>query len=99
VFLGGDPTGDLTQISWTSWGGTTAVGTGISLYVAPNEISAAGTEQKATVVAFDPGTCGASYAYRAVEWYFPQHHGYFDPGDYLNACTGGFVQVNGGGFR
>jgi hypothetical protein len=99
VFLGRDPTGNLSQIRWNTWGGTQAVGTGISLYVSPNEITAAGTEQEATVVAFDPGTCHGSYAYQAVEWYFPQHGGYFDPGYYLNACTGAFVPSNGGGFR
>jgi hypothetical protein len=99
VFLGGDPTGDLTRISWNSWGGTQAVGTGISLYVSPHEITAAGTEQEATVVAFDPGTCDGSYVYQAVEWYFPQHDGYFDPGYYVNACTGTYVPFNGGEFR
>jgi hypothetical protein len=99
VFLGGDPTGDLSQISWNSWGGTQAVGTGISLYVSPNEITAAGTEQKATVVAFNPGTCHGAYAYQAVEWYFPQHGGFFDPGYYLNDCAGVHVPFNGGGFR
>jgi hypothetical protein len=99
VFLGGDPTGDLTHIDWNSWGGTQAVGTGISLYVSPNEISAAGTEQQATVVAFDRGTCDGSYAYQAVEWYFPQHGGYFDRGHYMDACTGAYVPFTGGGFR
>jgi hypothetical protein len=99
VFLGGDPTGNLTQIRWTSCRGAEAVGTGISLYVSSTEITAAGTESEATVVAFNPGTCNGSFAYQAVEWYFPQHHGYFDPREDMNACTGTYVPLGGGGFR
>jgi hypothetical protein len=67
--------------------------------VSPSEPNAAGAEETATVVAFDPGTCNGSYAYQAVEWYFPQHGGYFDPGEYVNACTGEYVPSNFGSFR
>ena len=27
----------------------------------------------------------------AVEWYFPQHGGKFDPNNYVNICTGDYV--------
>jgi hypothetical protein len=89
IFLGGDPTGRLSQIKWQSWGGAQAMGTGTSVYVPPNEPVAAGTEQPATVVAFDLGTCHGSLMYQAVEWYFPQHGGGFDSmTNYLDVCAG-----------
>ena len=34
VVLGGDPTGDIPEIAWSSWGGPEASGTGTSFYVA-----------------------------------------------------------------
>ncbi|MGA7420398.1 MAG: hypothetical protein WBW80_20560 [Acidimicrobiales bacterium] len=42
-----------------------------------------------TVVAFDPGYCGGTYLYQAVEWYFPEEGQSFNPdnGDF-NGCTG-----------
>ncbi len=100
IYLGGDPTGDLTRILWQTWGGARAVGGGLSWYVAPNQSTAAGSEQPATVVAFDLGSCQGQRVYRAVEWYFPQHGGYFDSTTYVNACTGGFVPAaTWNGFR
>jgi hypothetical protein len=92
IFLGGDPTGDVVHIAWASWGNSRASGTGTSLYVAPNQITADGTEESVTVVAFDLGTCGAKPAYQAVEWYYPQHGDAFDPSNYINACTGEIVR-------
>jgi hypothetical protein len=90
VFLGGDPTGNISQITWRTWGGSQATGTGTSWYVALNRATDAGSAQLATVVAFNLGTCDGVRAYQAVEWYFPQHGGYFDPDEYMNACTGSF---------
>jgi hypothetical protein len=84
IFNGGDPTGLVRQ----SWGGTTAVGSGVSDYVGPDQIVAAGTEEPATVVAFDLGTCDGRPMYRAVEWYYPQHGQSFDPHHYQDICTG-----------
>jgi hypothetical protein len=88
---GGDPTGIVTQITWQSWGGAQATGTGTSDYVAPNQNVAQGTEQQATVVAFDLGTCDGTPMYQAVEWYFPQNGQSFDPNRYENVCTGSYV--------
>ncbi len=100
IYLGGDPTGDLTHVLWHTWGGARAVGSGLSWYVAPNQPTAAGSEQPATVVAFDLGACQGQRVYRAVEWYFPQHGGYFDSTTYVNACTGRFVPAaTWNGFR
>lgn len=90
VFLGGDPTGDIDQITWSTWGGSQATGTGTSVYVAPDQSTAQGSEEPATIVAFDLGICNGVPAYQAVEWYFPQHSGFFDPNSYMNACTGSF---------
>lgn len=91
IFNGGDPTGLVTHVVWTSWGGGRAVATGISDYVGPGQSVAAGTEERATVVAFDLGTCDGKLMYRAVEWYFPQHGQAFDAGQYENICTGTYV--------
>src|SRR6516165_11242986 len=69
IFNGGDPTGLVTQIVWTSWGGPRAVGTGTSDYVRPSQSVATGSQQRAIVVAFSLGSCHGKRMYRAVEWY------------------------------
>ena len=91
IFNGGDPTGLVTDVTWTSWGGASATGTGTSEYVGPGQSVAAGRGEAATVVAFDLGTCGGKLMYRAVEWYFPQHGQSFRPGGYEDICTGSYV--------
>ena len=74
ISLGGDPTGILTGITWQSWGGDRATGSGTSTYVAPGQSVAQGTQETATVVAYGLGTCKGASAYQQVVWYFPQHH-------------------------
>ena len=91
VFNGGDPTGLVTHITWSSWGGIAATGTGTSDYVGPNQSVASGTEEGVTIVAFDVGTCGGTFMYRAVEWFYPQHGGSFNPNQYEDVCTGSYV--------
>ena len=91
IFNGGDPTGLVTHVAWKSWGGARAVATGISDYVGPNQSVAGGTEEAATVVAFNLGTCDGKLMYQAVEWYFPQHKQAFDPSRYEDICTGTYV--------
>jgi hypothetical protein len=91
IFNGGDPTGLVTHVAWTSWGGARAVATGVSDYVGPGQSVAGGTEETATVVAFDLGTCDGTLMYQAVEWYFPQHGQAFDAARYENICTGTYV--------
>lgn len=91
VFNGGDPTGLVTGITWSSWGGSTAIGTGTSDYVGPGQYVATGTQETVTIVAFDLGICGGKLMYRAVEWYFPQHGDRFNPSQYEDVCTGSYV--------
>jgi hypothetical protein len=88
---GGDPTGLVTAITWHSWGGSSATGTGTSDYVGPNQTVATGTQQPVTIVAFDLGDCGGRLMYRAVEWYFPQHRQSFNAHQYEDVCTGSYV--------
>lgn len=90
VFLGGDPTGNVTDVTWQSWGGPQAIGTGTSTYVGPGQHTSQGTPEKATIVAFDPAMCNGTYAYQAVEWYFPQHGNSFNPNVYTKACVRGY---------
>ena len=91
VYNGGDPTGLVNKITWQSWGGATATGTGTSTYVSANQPVAAGTPQSVTIVAFQLGTCGGKLMYQAVEWYFPQHGQAFSSTHYENVCTGTYV--------
>ena len=91
IFNGGDPTGLVTNVMWSSWGGAQATATGTAEYVAPNQSVASGTEETATVVAFDLGTCDGKYMYQALEWYFPQHKQAFNPNTYENICTGSYA--------
>lgn len=88
IFNGGDPTGLVSHVVWTSWGRPKTVGTGWSDDVGPNQRVSTGTEEPATVVAFNLGTCGGTLMYQAVEWYFPQHGQVFNPHRYENICTG-----------
>lgn len=94
VSNGGDPTGIVSGITWSSWGGAMATGTGTSDYVGPNQSVADGTEESATIVAFDVGTCDGTYMYQAVEWYFPEDGQSFDPGQYEDICTGTYVPAS-----
>jgi hypothetical protein len=91
IFNGGDPTGLVTHVVWSSWGGPRAVAAGVSDYVGPGQSVATGTEEAVTVVAFDRGTCDGKPMYQAVEWYFPQHAQAFDAGRYENICVGRYV--------
>jgi hypothetical protein len=91
IFNGGDPTGLVTHVTWSSWGGPRAQATGTSEYVGPNQSVATGRPATATVVAFDLGTCDGKLMYQAVEWYFPQHGQSFSPHHYENICTGSYV--------
>ncbi len=91
ISLGGDPTGILTGITWQSWGGATATGSGTSTYVGPNQTVAQGTQETATVVASDLGACGGGRpAYQQVKWYFPMQGETRATGanSTINACTG-----------
>ena len=91
VFNGGDPTGLVMHITWSSWGGNVATGTGESDWVGPNQTVATGTQETVTIVAFNLGTCDGKLMYQAVEWYFPEHGETFDSSKYEDICHDSFV--------
>jgi hypothetical protein len=91
IFNGGDPTGLVTRLIWSSWGGRRAVGTGLGDYVGQGQSVASGSQKQVTVVAFNLGTCHGTRMYRAVEWYFPGEGQAFDPTRYENICAGAYV--------
>jgi len=92
---GGDPTGVVTNVSWKSWGGAQAVGSGMAYYDPPNTPVSQSVKEQATVVAFDLGTCDGKYMYQAIEWYFPESGGSFNPDHYLNDCSWTFHPPGG----
>jgi hypothetical protein len=95
IFNGGDPTGLVKTIRWTSWGGHRATGTGTAEWVGPHQSVAQGQFEKgAKVVLFQLGSCHGRSAYNAIEWYFPSHGQKFSSGTYINACTGTYY-LNG----
>lgn len=89
---GGDGTGVVTDVKWQSWGGATAIATGIAADTndtsKPLALSPMGP---ATVQAFDLGLCDGKLMYRAIEWYFPADGNKFNPNSYTNICTGEYV--------
>jgi hypothetical protein len=84
----GGPAGLVTHITWSSWGGATAYGTGLSTWVPPGQPAVNGVQEPATVVVFDLGTCAGNQSYTAVDWYFPQHGQHFSSHSYFDSCTG-----------
>ena len=88
---GGDPSGNIIGITWQTWGGAQATGTGTAVYVDPSTGEVTGPPQTATVVAYDLGTCGGHPAYQAVEWYFPSEGQSFDPSQGITACAFGYL--------
>jgi len=99
VYNGGDPTGLVISITWHTWGGAQAVGTGRSDYVGPNQSVAGGTVEPVRIVAFDLGTCNGRYMYQAVEWYFPQHGQAFDPSQFEDVCIGAYYPLQTGQYQ
>lgn len=81
IFNGGDPTGLVDDITWQNWGASTATGTGTGLYVGPDQFVYQGQRTKATVVAYNLGTCHGHPAYLSVTWYFPSKGENFNPVD------------------
>lgn len=93
VFNGGDPTGDIWDITWSSWGGEQAIGRGLSYGIPPGATSVAESiKQPATIVAYNLGTCNGQLMYQAAKWYFPGNGETFDPAGHYNICTGDYVK-------
>jgi hypothetical protein len=89
VFNGGEAEATVRNIVWTSWGGSQAIGSGLGYYY--KTYPPDGHFERATIVAFDLGTCSGALEYRAVEWYFPEQGESFNPGQYEDICNGGYV--------
>jgi hypothetical protein len=94
IFLGGDPTGLLTAVTWSTWGGSEATGKGTGWFVPPSASTTQGSYQQASIVSFDLGRCGNHRAYEEVDWYFPLEGQKFDPSEAEYACTKAFVDSN-----
>jgi hypothetical protein len=69
---GCDPTGIVTGITWTSWNGRQARGTGTGWWGEPTV--AAGKSEPVELLAYDLGECKGHPAYQHVVWWFPNEH-------------------------
>jgi len=81
ISAGGDGSGDVEDITWDSWGGAQATGTGTASYGAgsygtcPAWMAAHPGKDcnlRVPIVAYRLTNCGGHQGYSAVEWYFPQ---------------------------
>lgn len=71
----------FTQVQWQSWGSAQATAPGTHAY-----FESPGESGTVTLVAFDPGMCGNTYSYRALEWLNSSQS--FDPSSYYDVCSG-----------
>jgi hypothetical protein len=94
VFNGGDPTGDIWDITWSTWGGEQATGAGTSYWEPPGAGVAGSVKEPATIVAYNLGTCDGQLMYQAAKWYFPGKGEAFNPAGHYNICTGDYVDGN-----
>lgn len=76
----------LQNVTWDSWGGPKATGTGTGYHS-----GADAKPGKAAVVAFKLGMCKGQQMYQAITWYFPQDGESFNSSRYINICTGDYV--------
>lgn len=85
VFLGGDPTGEVSRLSWRHWGSSTAVGFGQGW--CPGKDVASGHPCLASLHVSNLGACHGRNAYRLMTFYF-RPNGRWIVGARWNACTG-----------
>lgn len=78
VFYGGDPTGRFTELTWQSWGGSEARGSGTGWWVGQGDAVANGEYAPVRLVAFDLTTCDGQPVYRRLAIYFPTKGEEFD---------------------
>src|SRR5664280_670049 len=83
ISSGGDPSGSVSNITWTSWGGAQATGTGTASYgagsygtctawKAAHPGSSETCDQRVPIVAYNlKASCRGHPGYSAIEWYFP----------------------------
>lgn len=88
VYNGGSPSGRITAITWSSWGGPTADGDGRALNVSNSKGVADAPEEPAKIRAFDLDICNGQLVYRHVKWWFPQNGESFQGTGKYDLCTG-----------
>ncbi|MEJ2862436.1 zinc ribbon domain-containing protein [Actinomycetospora flava] len=88
VYAGGSSTGQVTGVTWESWGGTEATGRGTGLWVPDGVATSDGVQRPVVVVASDLGDCHGRLAYRSVGWYFPTQGETTVNGGYEDICDG-----------
>ena len=86
---GGDPTSTVDGITWRSWGGRTARGSGMACFVPQGAPVSACERERVEVVASGLGTCAGMRAYEDFGWYFPDEGQRFDPDAdfYIRGCV------------
>jgi hypothetical protein len=72
IYLGGDGTGDVTNITWSDWGSSQATGQGTAPDTADGASGASAAPAAATVVAWGLMTCDGVPTYTQLVWYFPE---------------------------
>ncbi len=70
VSLGGDPTGTVTKLRWSSWGKSVAVGSGSGFYVPPGEPTAGAVKATVRLKASSLGICKGQRAYKRLSFRF-----------------------------
>jgi hypothetical protein len=85
VFLGGDPTGLFTKVTWKNWGSATATGSGSGFYPPPGKPTADSVKVPAKLVAYSLGTCHGHEAYRKIKFYI-KYKGKTVAGAKYNIC-------------
>lgn len=88
---GGDPTGTIWDVTWSSWGGAQAIGHGTSYWTPLDGTTADSLARPATIVAYQLGMCHGTLMYRAAKWYFPGEGESFEPAGHYDICDGGYL--------
>lgn len=87
VYLGGDPTGEVSMLRWHRWGRAKTVGFGHGW--CPRQSVAAGYYCTASLHVYGLTTCRGRRAYRMMSFYFkPGVHRHWIAGSTWNICTG-----------
>lgn len=79
IFNGGDSTGRFEAVTWQSWGGAQAIGSGTGCWVPPGGAVADCQLSPISLVAYDLTQCGGHLAYRRLATFFPTKGEHFDP--------------------
>jgi hypothetical protein len=90
VYLGGDPTGEVSKLRWQHWGSNKTVGFGQGW--CPGQSVASGHYCATSLHVYDHARCHGRSAYRMMVFYFqpgPRRH--WIVGAKLNVCTGQYV--------